>query len=866
MSAALFCRSARRVTMEISDSGESEEDVSEDEAGDMNIAGTDAADATTTGTTASSSAASEEQERKKEQTRVIDWLLHCYAVLGKPGESIQKSDVYQSYLDECAVFSDILFTPTFFGKLVKRAFPGIKDMRKGPRGSAKQHYARLQRQTGDNPPEGAESREGDGQRAAPKPAAIVFRHYHPDRFAAAGQGDPHATGSSSTPVPQLRDPTGPEGGGGGASGSGSGGGGGGRRRAGGGKEEAGLTWVSVASGKKRKAASGERSRGGKQGRRSTEGAKKGESSTTTSEKGDSDDIGEQIRNLLLGEKGLPISALSTLVDDKGEIDLTLLPMLGRPATLPSDPSLSTSTSTTSSSSALSASSPNAPPGASSGAGGPAASPTGQSSVTSSSPELSRRGFLSSILRQRVGAKASAARSPSASTPPSSSVPSPQLTGSGETDTEMRTSTRQQHLPRSPPMPVGSLLPADQFSCPQPPTRSYQHPHHFPRAPHSQHQHSPYYFNPHHHHPHHPHHQPHYSHQAPAPPSSYYPSPSSHYPPPPPPPHYYGQHHHHHHPTEFGQHHPCPTCYQEEVMEEAHPTHLFIPPPPQQQQQQQAPPPSSSMPRSHSSPSLSSFAGESSYSHSSYNPSRSRFSRSASSGSSASMPAAGRYTPPPPPLSQQQQHQQPSHLSTYSLPPAPGFLPPPYSPPQGVPPQPMHAPIAPAPQRVRPQDYAQHPQHRSSPPLLFSTGDSLLGPAGEEDQLDPAGGFGVGGRRAGGRLYHSNPLPTNPHRYQHFMEAGGDHVGDGSMPSVPTPPSLSPTLALPTSRSGPPLPSGPPSQQSSGEQHFYGGHQQQQHHLFDQHQLQQSHAPLDYYDWEQFQGSSSEDNKYHQQGE
>jgi hypothetical protein len=60
--------------MEISDS-ESEEDVSEDEAGDMNIAGTDAADATTTTGTAGSgsAAASEEQERKKEQTRVIDW-------------------------------------------------------------------------------------------------------------------------------------------------------------------------------------------------------------------------------------------------------------------------------------------------------------------------------------------------------------------------------------------------------------------------------------------------------------------------------------------------------------------------------------------------------------------------------------------------------------------------------------------------------------------------------------------------------------------------------------------------------------------------------------------------------------------------
>ncbi len=34
-------------------------------------------------------------------------LLHCYAILGKPGESIQKSDVYQSYLDECAVFSTV---------------------------------------------------------------------------------------------------------------------------------------------------------------------------------------------------------------------------------------------------------------------------------------------------------------------------------------------------------------------------------------------------------------------------------------------------------------------------------------------------------------------------------------------------------------------------------------------------------------------------------------------------------------------------------------------------------------------------------------------------------------------------------------
>ena len=33
---------------------------------------------------------------------------------------------------------DILFTPTFFGKLVKRAFPGIKGMRKGPRGRATQ--------------------------------------------------------------------------------------------------------------------------------------------------------------------------------------------------------------------------------------------------------------------------------------------------------------------------------------------------------------------------------------------------------------------------------------------------------------------------------------------------------------------------------------------------------------------------------------------------------------------------------------------------------------------------------------------------------------------------------------------------------
>lgn len=322
------------------------------------------------------------------------------------------------------------------------------------------------------------------------------------------------------------------------------------------------------------------------------------------------------------------------------------------------------------------------------------------------------------------------------------------------------------------------------------------------------------------------------------------------------------------------------------MEDAHPPHFFLPPPShhyqqhphphhhhnEHQQQQQPSSSSSSMPRSHSSPSLSSFAGESSYSGHPYTPTRSRLpaSRSSSSGSSSStsMLTDDRYTPPLP-----ADH---PHLSTYSIPPAPGFLhdSQPYSPPQQgmLQPQPMHAPIAPAPQRVRPQEYARHPQHHSSPPL-FGTGDSLLGPAGEEDQLV---GFGSS-RRRGGRLYHSNPLPTQPQRYQHYM-----NTEPGDMPSVPTPPSLSPTLGLSGTSFGPPpssSSSGPPQPHSSSgiasEQHFYGHrhyhHQQQQpapqqrpHHHQGQHQHQhphQSHAstPPNLYGWDAF--TSSDDNKY-----
>jgi len=83
-------------------------------------------------------------QKKLTALDIIIWLRENYKV-GKSG-STSKNAVYQHYLDMCkekGIHPSI--SATYFGKLVKRAFPDIKYNRKGPRGGTKQHYTHLKR-------------------------------------------------------------------------------------------------------------------------------------------------------------------------------------------------------------------------------------------------------------------------------------------------------------------------------------------------------------------------------------------------------------------------------------------------------------------------------------------------------------------------------------------------------------------------------------------------------------------------------------------------------------------------------------------------------------------------------------------------
>ncbi len=66
--------------------------------------------------------------------------------------SVSKRSVYKHYEDECMHNNVTPMSHTFFGKLVRRAFPNIKCNRKGPRGLAQQHY-RLARKDATKPGE-----------------------------------------------------------------------------------------------------------------------------------------------------------------------------------------------------------------------------------------------------------------------------------------------------------------------------------------------------------------------------------------------------------------------------------------------------------------------------------------------------------------------------------------------------------------------------------------------------------------------------------------------------------------------------------------------------------------------------------------
>ncbi|ELR21069.1 uncharacterized protein ACA1_282340 [Acanthamoeba castellanii str. Neff] len=76
--------------------------------------------------------------------RIVFWLRENYR-LGRSG-SLAKEEVYGDYLNSMEPNkTDPVIVPTYFGKLVKKAFPSVRCNRKGPRGKAKQHYTHLQR-------------------------------------------------------------------------------------------------------------------------------------------------------------------------------------------------------------------------------------------------------------------------------------------------------------------------------------------------------------------------------------------------------------------------------------------------------------------------------------------------------------------------------------------------------------------------------------------------------------------------------------------------------------------------------------------------------------------------------------------------
>lgn len=86
---------------------------------------------------------------ERDRIAVVQWLRDNYTI--NSAGSVSKCEVYAHYLDMCRQ-KGVTFpmSRTFYGKLVRRAFPGIKSNRKGPRGQAKQHYTHLVRRMAED--------------------------------------------------------------------------------------------------------------------------------------------------------------------------------------------------------------------------------------------------------------------------------------------------------------------------------------------------------------------------------------------------------------------------------------------------------------------------------------------------------------------------------------------------------------------------------------------------------------------------------------------------------------------------------------------------------------------------------------------
>lgn len=91
----------------------------------------------------------QELQKRRMVMEAIEWLRANYRV-GTNGFT-SKRDVFNHFMRVCKNKGvEPKISHTFFGKIVKRAFPNIKYNRKGPRGATQQCYTFLQRMTTDS--------------------------------------------------------------------------------------------------------------------------------------------------------------------------------------------------------------------------------------------------------------------------------------------------------------------------------------------------------------------------------------------------------------------------------------------------------------------------------------------------------------------------------------------------------------------------------------------------------------------------------------------------------------------------------------------------------------------------------------------
>lgn len=79
--------------------------------------------------------------RNQQTVMTFEWLHHTFQF--RPGVSISRSLIYETYLIFCQQHNFIPVCKATFGKLVRNRFPGVKSKRLGARGQSKYHVSMI---------------------------------------------------------------------------------------------------------------------------------------------------------------------------------------------------------------------------------------------------------------------------------------------------------------------------------------------------------------------------------------------------------------------------------------------------------------------------------------------------------------------------------------------------------------------------------------------------------------------------------------------------------------------------------------------------------------------------------------------------